>query len=270
MDNRPIGVFDSGLGGLSCVKEIMKVLPNESIVYFGDTSRVPYGNRSKEIIIKYTYQDIKFLLSKNIKAIVVACGTISSVAINEAKKSSAVPLIGVLESAVNSAVKVTKNNNIGVLGTIATINSMAYEKALLNINNSLKITNKACPLFVPLVENGYFNEDNQISYLVAQQYLEPLIKAKVDTIILGCTHYPLLKKIISKIMGSSVTLIDAGKQTALTLSKMLAQQDMCCQASKANYSYFVSDGVESFTKNAIIFLENDLIGKVEKIDIELC
>lgn len=269
MDNRPIGVFDTGLGGLTAVKEIMKVLPNESIVYFGDTGRVPYGTRSKETIIKYTYQDIKFLLSKNIKAIVIACGTVSSVAINEAKNASTVPLIGVLESAVNSAVKATKNGNIGVLGTTATINSMAYEKALLSINNSLKITNKACPLFVPLVENGYFNEDNQISYLVAKEYLEPLIKADVDTVILGCTHYPLLINIISKIMKKNVSLIDAGEQTALTLTKMLAQQDMCCQKSEGEYSYFVSDCTENFIKNAEIFLQNNLKGKVEKIDIEL-
>lgn len=268
MDNRPIGVFDTGLGGLTSVKEIMKALPNEDVVYFGDTGRVPYGTRSREAIIKYAKQDMRFLMEHNIKAIVIACGTVSSVAIKEAASASNVPVLGVVESAVNEAVNATKNNIIGVLGTAATISSNSYDNALNKIN-SYKIIDVPCPLFVPLVENGYFKSDNEVARLVAQEYLKPVKEAKADTVILGCTHYPLLSDIIQSILGEDVILIDSGKAVVNALAKMLAKNNLLTDKKGGNYSFYVSDSAESFSSLAEIFLEKNINGTVEKIEIEM-
>ena len=267
MDNRKIGVFDSGLGGLTAVKEIMSLFPNESIVYFGDTGRVPYGTRSKETILKYTYDDINFLLSCDVKMIVIACGTASSAALPEIKTEFNVPIYGVVDSGAYEAARVTKNNKIGIIGTTATIKSGAYNKYLAEYNNKVQTFEKACPLFVPLVENGHF--DTPVTELVVEEYLKDIKDAGVDTLILGCTHYPLLKSAISKYMGDGVTLVSPGEEVAKFLRKKITSDNAHSEIrDRDQYSYYVSDSIESFEELGGIFLETKINGKVNKIDIE--
>ena len=267
MDNRSIGVFDSGLGGLTAVKQIMRELPKESIVYFGDTGRVPYGSRSKETIIKYSKGDVNFLLSKNVKVIVVACGTVSSVALPYLQEMSSIPVIGVLNAASDAAIAATKNNKIGIIGTAGTIKSGAYEKYIKGKKPDIETFSKACPLFVPLVENGHF--DTMVAELVTEEYLAGIKESGIDTLILGCTHYPLLKNTIARYMGNDVTLIDAGAEVAKKLRIMLVETGICAESEKEDrYSYFVSDNVDGFETLGGIFLEQTICGKVEKIDIE--
>lgn len=267
MDNRSIGVFDSGLGGLTAVKEIMKLLPDENIVYFGDTSRVPYGTRSKETILKYTYSDINFLLSQDVKMIVIACGTASSAALPEINEEFDVPIFGVVDAGAYEAARVTRNNKIGIIGTPATIKSGAYEKYLEKFNPQAEVYTRACPLFVPLVENGHFN--TEVSRLVVKEYLEEIKAAGVDTLILGCTHYPLLMDAISEYMGEGVTLISPGEEVAKYLKKKITEDNRHSgNSDEEKYRYFVSDSVESFEELGSIFLETEINGKVSKIDIE--
>lgn len=267
MDNRKIGVFDSGLGGLTAVKQIMHELPKETIVYFGDTGRVPYGSRSEETIIKYSKSDVNFLLSKDVKVIVVACGTVSSVALPVLKETSPVPVIGVLEAAANAAILATKNNKIGIIGTSGTIKSGAYERFIKSKNSDIMTFSKACPLFVPLVENGHF--DTMVAELITEEYLTNIRDSGVDTLILGCTHYPLLKNTIARFMGAGVTLIDAGAEVAKETRRILEEKDICADTDKPDkYSYYVSDNVDGFETLGGIFLEETICGKVEKIDIE--
>ena len=205
MDNRPIGVFDSGLGGLTSVRELRRLLPGEDIVYFGDTGRVPYGSRSREIILQYARQDIAFLLSQNVKCIVAACGTVSSTYPSEEAAKLPVPYMGVVSSAARRAARATRNRRIGVIGTSATIRSHSYEQILRRLVPGAEITARACPLFVSLVENGYVDgsapDCQQVTRLVIAQYLQEVREAGVDTLILGCTHYPLLAGMIGEYMG---------------------------------------------------------------------
>lgn len=267
MDNRAIGVFDSGLGGLTAVKQLMDLLPEEDIIYFGDTGRVPYGTRSKDTIIKYTIQDINFLKTFQIKMIVVACGTASTVALPVLQDSVGLPMVGVLSEAVTSAVRQTKNNKIGVVATPATINSGAFERAIRAAAPQVQTYGKACPLFVPLVENGHF--DTQVAELVAREYLEPLKEADVDTLIMGCTHYPLLNRVVGRIMGPQVTLINVGEETAKYVKRYLLEQNMCAESGrKGHYSYFVSDSVENFSHLGSMFLQREIGEMVNLVDIE--
>jgi len=267
MDNRSIGVFDSGLGGLTCVKQIIKELPNESITYFGDTGRVPYGTRSNDTIVKYSKNDINFLLSKDVKVIVIACGTVSSVALPIIINSVDIPIIGVVEATVNAAMQKTKNKKIGIIGTSGTINSGAYERAIKKTDNEIETFSKACPLFVPLVENGHF--DTMVAELVVEEYLTEIKEKGVDTLILGCTHYPLLKNTIARFMGEDITMIDAGSETAKVVKEYLKTNDLLSSESAENkYSYFVSDNVDGFETLGGMFLEQKIDGQVEKIDIE--
>lgn len=267
MDNRSIGVFDSGLGGLTAVKQILKELPNESIVYFGDTGRVPYGTRSEETIIKYSKSDINFLISKDVKVIVVACGTASSVALPVIKEEYDLPIIGVVDAAANAAVSATKNKKIGIIGTPGTIKSGSYEKVIKKLMPDVKTYQKACPLFVPLVENGHF--ETQVARLVTEEYLEEIKAQGVDTLILGCTHYPLLKKVIGDYMGGEVSLIDAGAEVAKSLKKVFAEREMTTErCQRGETDFFVSDSIESFESLGGLFLEEKIDGRVEKIDIE--
>lgn len=267
MNNRSIGVFDSGLGGLTAVKQIMRELPDENIIYFGDTGRVPYGTRSAETILKYTRDDIRFLKSFDVKIIVVACGTVSSVALPTVKEESDIPVVGVVDAAVYAAVRSTKNKKIGIIGTPGTIKSGSYEKHIRAYDPSIGTFTNACPLFVPIVENGHF--DTPVTDLLVEEYLCDIRKAGVDTLILGCTHYPLLKKAISRYMGSEVTLIDPGAEVAKYLKKKLGD-DMLHEKSPdgAEYSYYVSDDVRNFEELGGVFLEREIIGQVQKIDIE--
>lgn len=267
MDNKYIAVFDSGLGGLTAVKELMKVLPNENIIYFGDTGRVPYGSRSDDTIIKYVRSDVNFLRTFNIKLIIVACGTASTVALPRIKNEVDIPMIGVLSPTVTAAVASTKNNRIGVLGTAGTIGSGKYEEEIKNINPDIIVYNKACPMFVPLVENGFI--DDEVAYLVCKQYLDEVLASDVDTIILGCTHYPLLEKTIAKIAGPDVTLINSGAVTANYTKKYLTENDMLAnQKQEIQYRYYVSDSIDNFAGVADTFLGKHIEDNIEKIDIE--
>ena len=219
MNNKPIGVFDSGLGGLTVLKEIMKILPNEDIIYFGDTARIPYGSRSKETIIKYTFQAINFLKTKGVKAIVIACNTATARSLKEAQEKYDIPIIGVIEAGARTAVSSTKNKIVGIIGTEGTISSKAYNLEISKIDESIEIVNKACPLFVPIVEEGWAN--TEVAKLTAKIYLQELKEKNIDSLVLGCTHYPFVKRTISKVLGDDVAIIDGGHGTSLELKRKL-------------------------------------------------
>lgn len=266
MDQRCIGVFDSGLGGLTAIRELKRVLPNENIIYFGDTSRVPYGTRSDATIIKYTRQDINFLKRFDVKMILVACGTVSSVGLPALREEyPGLPLVGVVEAASFAAASATKNGKIAVLGTNGTIRSRSYQAKLQEINPEFQSIGKACPMFVPLVENGY--SEGQVARLIVEEYLEEVIQFGADTVILGCTHYPLLKKVIQETVGDGVTLIDVGAEAARLVEEQLKRED-CLAQNSGDVSYYVSDNVENFATLGSLFLDCEIKEQVQKIDIE--
>ncbi|MGN1051711.1 MAG: glutamate racemase [Acutalibacteraceae bacterium] len=268
MSQQAIGVFDSGLGGLTTVKELMNVLPNENIIYFGDTERVPYGNRSRDTIIKFGMQDANFLLSKDVKFIIAACGTVSSVAKDVMYSTLPVPYTGVVVPTAKSAVKATKNKKIGVIGTSATINSHSYKNLIEEYNSSISVYEQDCPLFVPLVENGFTSPSDQIVRLTIERYLSPLVKSGIDTLILGCTHYPILMEAISSVIGKDITLINAGAETALYAKGILAEKGLLnSEKNTGNASFYVSDKPDGFTKMAEIFLSQNMEHSVQQIDI---
>lgn len=264
----PIGVFDSGLGGLTAVRELRRILPNEDIIYFGDTGRVPYGSRSTDTIVHYAKQDIAFLLEQNVKFIMAACGTVSSTLPAAYTDTLPVGYTGVVESAAEAAVRATRTGRIGVIGTQATVNSQSYAAHIKKLLPNAEITAKACPLFVPLVENGYFGADNTVTKLVAQDYLEPIQSADVDTLILGCTHYPLIAPIIAQIMGPNVTLIDPGRCTALFAKELLSQAGLLRSGKQGSAQYFVSDTPDSFARLSGWFLGEYSGGSVTRISVE--
>jgi len=267
MSDLAIGVFDSGVGGLTAVKELNNILPNENIIYFGDTARIPYGSRSKETILKYANEDINFLRQHGIKMIIAACGTVSSV-INTKALVEDIPFTGVLLPAVQAACGATVNGKIGVIGTQATIKSGSYGRAIKTIRPNSFVVGKACPLFVPLVENGYTDKDNKIARMVVEEYLEPIKNEGVDTLILGCTHYPLLKEIIADIVGEGVTLISAGEEAAKFANLCLLEQNLLNTSDNiGKNTFYVSDSVEMFEENAKQFLGHDVHGDVFKVDI---
>ncbi|MCI8649466.1 MAG: glutamate racemase [Anaerotruncus sp.] len=265
MDNRAIGIFDSGLGGLTTVKEMQRLLPQERIIYFGDTGRVPYGSRSRETLRKYAMQDVAFLKQFDCKLIIAACGTISSVFTPEMQQSIGVPFTGVVQPTAQAACAVT-NGRIGVIGTSATIHSGAYGRAIRAINPNVRTFGNACPLFVPLVENGFVQPDNEITTRVAEIYLKPIQEAQVDTLILGCTHYPLLTPIIDRLLNSQVTLINAGEQAARWAQNYLMSNDLLGDGDGA-CEYFISDTPELFAETAGIFLGEPL-KDITQISIE--
>lgn len=267
MTKKAIGVFDSGFGGLTAVRELLTVLPNENIVYFGDTSRVPYGNRSHETIKKYSMQDACFLLTKNVKLIIAACGTASSVA-PEIGDNISVPFTGVVAPTVNAAVKATKNGKIGVIGTTATIKTGSYKREIQKLRPDIEVFEKDCPLFVPLVENGFTSPDDQIVALVIERYLSQLRETGIDTLILGCTHYPIIAKAIS-IALPGVRLIDSGRETAIYAASILKKQNALAEDNNpGECEFYVSDTTEGFSALAGIFLGRDISGSVSHVDIE--
>jgi len=268
MDARPIAVFDSGLGGLTAVRELHRILPNESIVYFGDTGRIPYGTRSDETVIKYVRQDIRFLMTFDVKLIFIACGTASSIALEAVRSDAGVPLYGVVPATAAAAARASRNKKIGVTGTSATIRTGAYRRALKLIDPDIEVIETACPLFVPLVEAGRVSAGDVVIETVAREYLTPLKDAGVDTLILGCTHYPLISGVISACMGEGVTLIDSGREAAREIAGRLGQADMLSPGKKGETSYYVSDSVEAFTSLGGMFLRAGITGRVAKVDIE--
>lgn len=257
-DNRPIGVFDSGLGGLTVLKEIEKILPFESFVYFGDTGRVPYGNKSDEIIKLYAKQDEEFLLKQGVKYIVAACGTVSSVA-KDTARDIPVPFMGVVETAVMDAVETTKNRKIGVIGTEATINNGAHKREILKLLPSAEVYTKACPLFVPLVEEGLFSLNDRVVVETTERYIRDMVDNGIDTLILGCTHYPLLSDVINSVTGGKVKLINTGVSTAAALKKDLAKKDMLREDNTTpTRKFFVSDRTVAFSRVAQILFGSEI------------
>lgn len=268
MKNDAIGVFDSGLGGLTCVRELRRVLPNESIIYFGDTGRVPYGNRSAETIHKYALEDVRFLLGKRVKMVVAACGTVSSVA-GDAGDGLSVPFTGVVVPAAKAAVAATRNGRIGVIGTAATVASGSYVKEIARQSPGAQVFAQACSLFVPLVENGFIDASDILVKETVRRYLEPLKNQDIDTLILGCTHYPILRDAVAYYMGERVTLIDSGAAAANYVRELLEKQDMLAyDSNEAKYRYYVTDAPQGFTSVASLLLGEDISDKVERVSIE--
>ena len=262
MDNRPIGVFDSGVGGLTTVRRMHEIMPNENIIFFGDTGRVPYGTRSAETITRYTRQDVAFLRTFDIKAIVVACNTVSAVALETVAAEIDVPMIGVVWPACRKALAVTKTGRIGVIGTPATVRSGVYERFLHRARPALEVFTQACPLFVPLVENGRVQRGDIVIETVVAEYLAALRAQDIDTLILGCTHYPLLREVISAYMGSHVHLIDSGAEAADHARQMLIPAE-----GRGKTKYFVSDDPESFRSLAGLFLTGEIADEVGHVEI---
>lgn len=250
---KPIGVFDSGVGGLTVARELIRQLPHEEIVYFGDTARVPYGIKSKETVIRFSIENMLFLLKQDVKLICVACNTASSLALPAIRNHFKVPIVGVITPGAREAVYATKNKRIGVIGTNGTIKSRTYEREIKQLDRRIKVTAVACPLFVPFVEEGWLS--GRVVMEVARHYLKPLKASGVDTVILGCTHYPLLRPVIAKILGEGVTLIDSARQVAFEVKKILAAEGLLNSGSRKGGSrFYVSDNPEWFSALAARFL----------------
>ena len=261
---QPIGVFDSGIGGLTVVKALREELPSESIVYFGDTARVPYGTKSKTTIVKFSLENVEFLLRFGVKCIVIACNTSSSWALPTLRKYFKVPIIGVIRPGALAAVSQTRNKRVGVIGTTATIHSGAYEAAIHRLDPAVKVFSQSCPLFVPLVEEGWLT--GAICRQVAEQYLRPLMRQDIDTLILGCTHYPLLTSTIQQVMGPRVTLVDSAKQTVDEVRGVLMGNDtLCDRRLKPRYRFFVTDEPTHFNRIGHQFL-GQVQGSVERVN----
>jgi len=259
----PIGVFDSGLGGLTVVKALMKTLPYEDVVYFGDTARVPYGTKSKESIIRFSKENASILLKHKVKLIVVACNSSSSYALKALRRAVKVPVVGVIEPGVKKALAVTRQKKVGVIATPATVKSGSYVKVVRSMSRGVKVSSQACPLFVPLVEEGWFAR--KVTRDVAQEYLKNLKSKHVDTLILGCTHYPLLKGVLRKVMGPQVELVDSAWEVAREVKTLLDELGLVSlNKRKANYRFLVSDDPQRFQRLAKRFLGYN-IGKVKKI-----
>ena len=263
MDNRPIGVFDSGLGGLTAVRRLHEAMPNENIIYFGDTARVPYGTRPPETIIRYARQDVAFLRTFDLKGIVIACGTVSSVALDTLAAESDIPVIGVVWPTCARALRETRSNRIGVIGTASTIRSGAYERMLLTARPELQVFTRACPLFVPMVENGRVQRGDVVIETLVREYLSELKGKGIDTLILGCTHYPLLRGVIASYLGSSVKLIDSGAAAADAARTMLTPAGR----GRGTTRYFVSDDPASFRQLAGLFLNEEIPQLPELVEI---
>ena len=269
MDHRPIGVFDSGLGGLTAVRELEKQMPQESIIYFGDTGRVPYGSRSREIITRYARQDVAFLRSFDLKAVVIACGTVSTTTIDVLRSEQDIPVFGVVEPSARRAAELTRNGKIGLIATRASISTGAYERAIHALNPGAEIFPIACPLFVPLVENGRTQPGDVVIETVVKDYLAPLKAAGVDVLVLGCTHYPLLREVIGACMGQSVALVDSGAEVAHAVGRWLSDHDAVAENGHSGlHRWCVSDSQQGFRELASRFLGRPVTEPVELVDIE--
>jgi len=244
----PIGIFDSGVGGLTVAREIMRQIPNERLVYFGDTARVPYGNKSKETVTKFSKQIIRFLKTQNVKAIVVACNTASAYALDEIEKELDIPIIGVVKPGAKVAAEATRNKRVGVIATAGTIQSQIYTEYIQGINQDIQVIGKACPLFVPLVEEGLL--EDPVTDEIATRYLNELKDIDIDTLILGCTHYPLIRSTVGRIMGDGVTLVNPAYETAIELRSLLERENLLNPSTQRlgtnQYQFFVSDGADKF------------------------
>lgn len=269
MRDAPIGVFDSGVGGLTVAREIMRQIPKERIIYFGDTARVPYGNKSKETVTKFSRQIVRFLQGQNVKAIVVACNTASAYALDEIEKEIDIPIIGVVKPGAKVAAESTGNGKIGVIGTEGTIGSRIYDTYIKEINPDITVIGKACPLFVPLVEEGLWQDP--VTDEIAARYLSGLIDSGIDTLILGCTHYPMIRSTVGKIMGGKVTLVNPAYETARELKELLRTENLLSEEKQGLgsncYRFYVSDMADKFQTFANSILKYGILS-AKKINIE--
>ena len=266
MVEKPVGVFDSGVGGLTVVNQLIRSLPQEDIIYFGDTAHLPYGSKSKEAIMRFSLDIANFLTAQKAKIIVVACNTASSFALSSLTENIEIPVIGVIEPGAQAAIDATRNFKIGIIGTEGTIKSRAFEEALKKIDKNVKVFSRACPLFVPLVEEGWLDEPETSQ--IAEKYLSPLKGEGIDTLILGCTHYPLLKELLSRIMGQEISLIDTAEATAKAVEKKLGEKNLLRKGSrKGAYKFFVSDDPEKFLQLGRRFLGKNM-EKAERVNLE--
>lgn len=265
LNTKAIGIFDSGIGGLTVVKEIVKLLPNENLIYLGDTARVPYGNKSRNTVIKYALSNTTFLLSKGIKLLVVACNTASAYSLNTLQSDFEIPIIGVIDPGAKKAVETTKNGNVGVIGTPSTVRSEAYQKAINKIDQSIKVFSIPCPLFVPLAEEGW--HDGDIALKITNKYLEPFKTINIDVLILGCTHYPLLTDIIQKVVGNKVRLVDSAEETAKEILEKINNFKITIdETDHVTREFYLTDNSESFVTVASRFL-GQKIDKIQVTDI---
>jgi glutamate racemase len=265
-DNRPIGIFDSGVGGLTVVHEIFQRLPKESIIYFGDTARVPYGTKSAESVRKFAIQDILFLMKQNVKLIIAACHTVSSVVLDDLNKEHHLPILGVVESGVKAALASTKNRRIGIIGTRGTVMSGTYERKIREKDPDITVISQPCPLFVPLAEEGWLNDD--VTQQIASIYLAPVKKQEIDTLILGCTHYPILKDVIRKVIGEKVLIIDSAEETAKLAAQRLQRLNMETEHPQdPEYHFYVSDIPHQFQDVGERFLGKRL-SNIHRVDLE--
>lgn len=257
MDNRPIGIFDSGVGGLTVMREVMEQLPYENIIYLGDTARIPYGSKSEQTIKKYAHQCSTFLKSKDVKTIVIACNTASSIALENLTNSFDIPVIGVIDPGARSASKVTENGRIGVIGTTATINSYAYQEKIMEYRHDAEVIGIPCPLFVPIVEEGW--EYSHVAELTAEKYLTELIEHDVDALVLGCTHYPILRYTIKKVVGPHVKLVNPAFETAKDLKNLLMEKNLLNENyDKPRYEYYATDAPERLRRIGGNFLKKEI------------
>lgn len=266
--NSPIGVFDSGVGGLTVAREIMRQMPEERIVYFGDTARLPYGNKSCNTVIRFTKQIIRFLLTQDVKAIVIACNTATAYALETVEKELDIPIIGVIHAGAKTAVGSTKNGKIGIIGTEGTIRSNVYTRVLKEMRANIEVTGKSCPLLVPLVEEGLLHDS--VTDEIASRYLSELKGKYIDTLILGCTHYPLLRSTVGRLMGPEVTLVNPAYETALELKQLLEEKGLLCDGDKGDlekYRFYVSDLAEKFTSFSTSILPGQ-VKETKQINIE--
>ncbi|MBQ9814352.1 MAG: glutamate racemase [Lachnospiraceae bacterium] len=264
--NLPIGVFDSGVGGLTVAREIFRNLPDEKIIYFGDTARVPYGNKSPETVIRYARQITSFLVSEQVKAIVIACNTASAFALHTVQAELDIPVIGVIEPGARAAVQATRTGRIGITGTTGTVSSGLYDRLIGELMPSAKVFSKACPLFVSLVEEGMI--DDPVTIMMIHRYLDDMLRNdSIDTLVLGCTHYPLIRKVIAREVGSSVTLVNPAYETAVSLKELLNSLDLAADGGPVDFSahrFFASDGAENFKK----FARDNLNFDIENVELK--
>ena len=266
MDKRPIGVFDSGLGGLTGLAALRQLLPGEEFVFFGDTARVPYGGRDRETLVGFARQDVAFLRTFDPKAILVSCGTVSANALSELQEENDLPIYGVIQAAARQAARSTHNGRVGVIATQASVRSGAFQRALAARSSALEVTVRACPRFVPLVESGHFLPGDALARAAALEYLAPLIERGVDTLVLGCTHSPLLSPLIEEVMGPEVVLVDAGAATAQVMADELEKRDLLAGDGPGGCRYFVSGEPQTFAQLASTFL-GESVDRVEQVDI---
>ncbi len=265
MTERPIGVFDSGVGGLTVVREVLRQLPNESVLYVGDTARVPYGPRGSDTITRFALQLAQFLLQQEVKALVIACNTVSATAAQAVRELAGdIPVLDVVHPTVRAAVEATRSGVLGVIGTVSTVRSGIYERLAREMRPEIRMLGEPCPLFVPIAEENLL--DHPVARLMAEEYLRPFVGTPVDTLILGCTHYPLLKGVVGQVMGPGVTLVDSAQPTVAELSRLLEERGLA-RRGPAEHRFFVTDASYKFMQIANAILERDVSSSLQQVEL---